>query len=230
MAVSPQVEVIHRVLVLDLKANGVDPVMVQTLSELVATAVSRDPGLAVTSGADLRASMTVEAERQSLGCDTSTCLADLAGALGAEQVVSGSVGKLGELLVVSLTRYDAKKQAAMARENVQAENVAELAPLIETGVARLFGRAAPAPAVVEQQGGSALVPVGGVVAGVGVLVAAVGAAGVGWSWWVQDDAKSLGKDKATAADILIPAIVVGSAGVGIIVIGGAMLGIGLVSE
>lgn len=50
-------------------------------------------GLVVTTPADLRAVLGLERQRQLLGCEGSSCLAELTGALGAEFVVLGQVAR-----------------------------------------------------------------------------------------------------------------------------------------
>lgn len=41
-----------------------------------------------------------------MGCGDSSCLAEIAGAMGAEFVVFGDVGKLGETFVINLNLFD----------------------------------------------------------------------------------------------------------------------------
>jgi hypothetical protein len=226
------------VLVLDLKANGVDAATVNTLTEIVAQAVSRDRNLAVTSGADLRALVKLEEQKQAFGCDESSCLADLAGALGADLIVSGSVGQLGTLQVVSLTLYDAAKQTAIAREKVQAESssMGSLSAAIDATIDRMFGRTSALAAVVaptspdDSGDTSTLVVIGGIVAGVGVVAAGVGGGFAAYSARVQGDKNSSGADKEKAASRMTPALIAAGAGGAVIIVGVALLTVGLLSE
>src|SRR5262245_31856842 len=96
------------VLVLDLEAQGVDVDVARTLTANVAAGFARESALTVTSGADLRSLIDLHATKAATGCSDESCLNELAGALGAELVVSGSVGKLGSMLVVHVSLYDAK--------------------------------------------------------------------------------------------------------------------------
>lgn len=216
----------RRVLVLDLKANGVDADVVRTLSDIVASAVTLERSLAVTSGADVRSLIAVQSDRQSVGCDDSNdgCLADLAGALGADLVVSGSVGRLGDLLVVSVAFYDAAQQAAVGREQVEATNIASLSPLVEDAVARLLGRPVP----VREEAPSALVPVGAIVGGVGVVAGVIGVSVAAWSISVQGDPASVGAVKEQAEGALTPFIIVGGAGAAAVVAGALVAAVGMV--
>lgn len=56
----------------------------------------------------------------SAGCsDDASCLSEIAGALGAQLVVFGAVGKLGEATVVSLNLFDSQKAQALGRVTTQ---------------------------------------------------------------------------------------------------------------
>ncbi len=100
------------VLVLDLQAGEVPAAEVKVLDGLMAASVARtldDAGVAdrhpLHTAAELRALADVEAARSVVGCDpeATSCLAELAGALGARYVVTGTIGKLGEHVVLQLS-------------------------------------------------------------------------------------------------------------------------------
>lgn len=113
--------------VLQLQGNGVSPEYATTVSELLSVELSRFPELRVTNDADLRRMMDLEAEKQSMGCDESSCLLEIASALGTRYVVWGSVGKLGNLVVVTVNLFDSDVQRSVNRESGQAPSI-EKAP------------------------------------------------------------------------------------------------------
>ena len=209
-----KVEGKRRVLVMDLKAQGVAATTVQTIGDVVASAFARDPALLVTSGADLRALVDVEASKRSLDCkEAESCLAEIAGALGADVVVSGSVGKLGDVLVVNLSMFEAATQTSVAKAKVEDADVARLSPKIDAAVAGMLGARAP----------SLLVP-GLVIAGVGVAaVIAGGALGV-LSYPVIVDPKTLGAQKDQAAQLYDVGLVVDGVGL-LAVLGGVVVAV-----
>jgi hypothetical protein len=49
-----------------------------------------------------------------LGCSEAGCMAEIGGALGADRVVHGSLGLVGESLVVNLSALDPKRGQAAA--------------------------------------------------------------------------------------------------------------------
>ena len=66
----------------------------------------------------------LEAEKQSIGCnDDSNCLAELAGALGADLVVYGELGKLGNQYMLQQSLFDTKAGKAITRISVQSESI-----------------------------------------------------------------------------------------------------------
>jgi hypothetical protein len=219
----------RRVLVLDLKSSDGDKVLAATLSLLVAEAVTREPNISVTSGQDLQTLIARSAAKQEIGCDETmeACIAQLADALDADIVVSGTVARLEDEILVSLTAYDSRAQAAIARATARGQTAKDLPRRIDSAVARLFGRVVDAE---ETRPLAALVPIGAVIGAVG----AVGAITFG-SWTVVNNAtlldpQSSGRDKTGARDMYTPvsaltftAVAVGAAGL-------AVAGIGMWAE
>src|SRR5688572_6724178 len=64
------------------------------LTSMVTAALQREPKLDVIAQEDVRRQLTLEAERQSLGCTTESCIAEIVGALGARLAIFGQAGEL----------------------------------------------------------------------------------------------------------------------------------------
>jgi TolB-like protein len=211
----------RRVLVLDMKAQAVDAPTTQTISDVVAHAFARDPNLIVTSGADVRAMLDVEASKQSFEADCAakeSCLAEIAGALGADLVVSGSVGRLGELLIVTISVYDATQQASIAKAKVEDTDIAKISPKIDAAVLEMRGIAN-----TGARSGSPLLLPGIVTAVAGSLVAVAGGVIAGYGYAVQVDPTSSGGQK-DGASIAYP-VGLTTLGVGglVAIVGGALV-------
>lgn len=115
----------NRVLVLDL-GGDVDDESKRAITALVARDIAR-AGFSVLSGEDLRNLAKLEGDKQEAGCaGDESCLADLAGALDARLVVSGFAGRLGSLIVVNLSLFDAHTAESHGRASVEAESLEEL--------------------------------------------------------------------------------------------------------
>jgi hypothetical protein len=120
-----------RVLVLNLESSEVDAGTLRTIGSLVTANLAEVPELDVVSGDDVRRMLQLQGEKESMGCkDDQSCLADIADALGAKLVVFGNVGRLGQILVVSLNLFDAVKMKGVGRAIVEARDLSELPRLL----------------------------------------------------------------------------------------------------
>ena len=190
---------------LDLANNGVEPELAGTLVDVLSTALTGGP-FDVTTAADLRALSNLEADKQALGdCkDSSACIAEIAAALGADILVHGSVGKLGDDILVNLAMFDARKSMAIAREKAQGRDRARLSKKVEVAAARmtaLYEGKTPPPAAADDDGGGLGVPllVGGAAVGVaGAVIAVIGGLGVVGSNSVIESRTTLGPAKEQA--------------------------------
>jgi len=104
-----------KVVVLPLAAlGGVSRETAQLLGDALAGELRRRAGVSVLTQADVGALLGVEKTRQMLGCSESGCMAEIGGALGADRVIHGSLGRVGASLVVNFSALDAKKGDAVA--------------------------------------------------------------------------------------------------------------------
>jgi len=130
-----------KVAVIDVGANGEnksDVEAAKTLTDVLVFEVGKVPGVNVVADAEIKSILGVEQRKQMLGCDEdASCMAELAGALGVDKVVSGSLGRIDSTQVLTLRLIDVK--TARAEQRV-------LEP-IEGGAAKFIGRM---PALVAQ--------------------------------------------------------------------------------
>lgn len=100
----------HQLLVLPLEArHGVDRAQVHSLSDVLVAESRRIPGFRVIAQEDLEKMLSMEVKRQLAGCDATSCLAEIAGGLNADEVLYGSVARLGQKdLVLSVSRINAR--------------------------------------------------------------------------------------------------------------------------
>ena len=183
-----------RLLVLDFSAESDVPAgLVSSVGSLVSAELATYPELDVIANADMRRMVELEGARQQSGCSDASCLAEIAGALGARLVVFGSVGKLGTATVVNLNLFDSVTAQSTGREFVQVKDPSELPRVLPGRVRSLLKRTyaeaslalpaeqlisaeVPAPASAERgplpaillASGVGGVVVGGVLAGVGL--------------------------------------------------------------
>jgi len=94
--------------------GGVPKETAQLLGDALAGELRKRSGISVLTQADLSALLGVEQTRQMLGCTETGCMAEIGGALGADRVVHGSLGRVGDSLVVNLSALDPRRATAVA--------------------------------------------------------------------------------------------------------------------
>jgi TolB-like protein len=163
------------VLLLDLTASDVTETEKRLLTNDVAFALSQYPELNVVTQDDIKQMIDVEAEKQALGCDTASCLSEIAGAMGAQYIVFGGVIQTGERYQADLNLFDSRSARAVARERVRGAKVEEVSDGMPAAIDRLIGplgvesRVSAQPAVDEDAGLPVLGVIGAGVASVGAL-------------------------------------------------------------
>jgi hypothetical protein len=112
------------------------PADVRLLTGVVATAAARDARLDVLTAEDIRTTADLEASKQMLGCEANTsCLVEMANALGAQFIITGTVGTLGRDQVLQLTILDVEAGRAVGRDTLQGADVGVLATAAKQAVA-----------------------------------------------------------------------------------------------
>jgi TolB-like protein len=108
-----------RIAVWDVKivqgTQGLQPSTAEVLTDVVATDLAQTGQVQVIARQDVLAVLGFEKHKAQLGCMEQGCLAEIGGALGADYVVSGQVGRLGDQFRVSLIAVDARSALAVAR-------------------------------------------------------------------------------------------------------------------
>jgi len=128
----------------------------RTVTGLITAAIADLDRFEVLSSADLRNALSLEEQKQQLGCDEadSSCLAELAGALGAELVVFGQLGKLDETYVLNLSLFDSTSTRAVARTSLRDPDLSQLSSQVPAAARELMQDIA----VAEQPSSSPAAP------------------------------------------------------------------------
>ena len=134
--------------VMPLVAKRVPKDTARVLDDILVSAIHRLQRYRVIGTSDIKAMLGLERMKDALGCEDVACAAEIGGALGADFLVSGSVGKLGDELFVSLALIDSARQEPVGRAQVKVAAREELyADAISKAVVELFGK----PPTVEPQ-------------------------------------------------------------------------------
>lgn len=110
----------------------------QAAAEVLVAALSDTGKFDVITKADIKAMLGYEAQAQLLGCGEASCMVDLGGALGAAWLVTGSLGRLGGQLQLSLSLIDTNR-ASVARRASLGLDEGKIQGSIREAVHRLTG-------------------------------------------------------------------------------------------
>ena len=212
-----------RVLVMDLEAISVAPEDADAATRLVAAAAAEVDGVVVMSSADLRRLASLEADRFKAGCDDdASCMAELAGALGAERVLYGSLSRLGSTTTVVLSLYDAQT-TKVTRRSFDVADMGAMPSLLRVSTTELLGGEVKAAAPAAR--GSML---GVATLGTGLGLIAVGAAtGLVAEYAFVQDPDGDGAAKPTWQTVGVAGVVGAAVGLTVAVVGGALMAGGL---
>lgn len=201
-----------------------DAELSRVVTQLVAVELEASGRSKVLSTVDVRQVLALEEQKQLAGCDEASCLAEIAGALGAEEVVFGDIVLLDERFLLTLNLLDVRANESKGRAVVEVQGRDRLPTAVKRGVAQLTGIpvAAEGPDLLLWSGvGTSLV---GAAAATGGVLAAL------WGDSVRSDAQSSGSSKDAGA---VAQLVGGGAfviGAITLTAGAALTGVALLSE
>ena len=131
--------------VLELKPTGLDEATAVNLTEVLAAEVKSIDGTSVVSPADIASMLKMQETKQAFDCEDTTCLAEIGGALGVDQLIVGDVGKVGARYVISLRIVDARRPLALSRVNESFEGLeSQFVAAIRHAARELLGVKSPA--------------------------------------------------------------------------------------
>ncbi len=130
---------VTRIAMLDFKVEGTDPGIGAQLTARFSELIGKRPGVSVIAPDDVRAMLQSEASKQLVGCTDDSCLAEIAGALDADLLISGQVARIVAAYALTVSAVDARQARALGRvtETWQGESIALLELAIPV-VDRLF--------------------------------------------------------------------------------------------
>ncbi len=114
-----------RIAVLDLKDNGVGKDVASLLTGIVTNRIAELGLFEVLSRQDIKNMLTHEQDKMLLGCTEASCLVDIGGALGAKELISGELGRVGNKTVINLQRIDIRAARVVKRTERQFEGTHE---------------------------------------------------------------------------------------------------------
>jgi TolB-like protein len=127
-------------------AGGIEAGVSGPMTEAITTEVAAAGFFDVLSARDVQTLLGAERQRQLLGCsEEGSCLAEMAGALGARFVLSGSLAKLGDTYQLTLQTLDTKKAQPVGRSTRLAKDLTTLHKQLPWAVSEATGTPPPPP-------------------------------------------------------------------------------------
>lgn len=217
------------VLVLDLEAVGASKDDAHFVTAEIAKTLADAGTVEVLTATDLRRLAALESDKQAAGCEQTSCLAELANAMGAQYVVFGSLGRIDRDFVLEMSLFEAANAKNVGRRDARAASLTALHALVPREVHALAGTLLPAYVEPAPDGGGLLIFVG-VVAGVGAAIALIGGGAAGLAAATVLDAKAPASDRNGMKTVGAVSIIGAGLGGAALVVGSATCGVALVLE
>ncbi len=142
-----------RVVVTDLgRSDDVPERLAHIVADSLVAELRKLNGVSVVSMDEVRSMLALEGQRQALACDDgSSCLSELADALGADIVVGGSIATLDGARIFSLRRVDQRRAAVTGQveERLVLAGGEEVLAAIGPAIEKLFPETTLKPGLVR---------------------------------------------------------------------------------
>lgn len=128
----------RRVAVYDLQADGIEPRVGRFVTDSLVVELRKLDGISVISTDEVRALIDHDAQMQLLGCDDGKCQSPVGDALGADEILVGTLSTVAGSSVMTLRRIDHNAARAMAtvtrrlKPSDGEEFLAEVGPVVDT--------------------------------------------------------------------------------------------------
>jgi hypothetical protein len=141
----------QKIVVPQVEVTGVEAQIGTIVTELILDALLNRHGVQALGPTDFKDMLNQEQQKQLLGCDQNSCMAEIAGAMGANLLISGMVGKLGGVHVVTLKLIDTRTARVTSRSSKRFNTIEEMpdavGPLVDELLNAKPRSAAVAPAL-----------------------------------------------------------------------------------
>jgi len=95
--------------------RGIDAGLAAALTDIVQGVYAREADRMVLGPSDLARVLGFEQTKQALGCDDESCLSEIASALDADRLVTGSLDRIGSSYLFVLSEIDARELTPIGR-------------------------------------------------------------------------------------------------------------------
>ena len=156
--------------------RNVDEGLVNLLGELMLTELDKQDEYEIIGYSDIQAMMDNESNKQMLGCDGTSCLAELGEAMGAGLLIHANLGKIGASYLLNVKLIDVTKASVRKRLTRQVSGEEqELIEEMRVAVAELMSVPPPEPLPPPPSEGGPVLPTMMLISGGSIAVIAAGA-------------------------------------------------------
>lgn len=204
------------VLVMDLKyGQGITKDNATVLTREIATELAKVQNVRVQTTEDARVILDVDAQKQLIGCDETSCLAEIASAMGTDTLMFGRLDRVGSKVTLQLTLLDANRATPLSRSSAKDDDVTSI--LVRMDAILLDAKKKLNPAYESPATLTPLMLGGGIgiILGSIALVGGAAAATLGYSQMTDLEASKSSRE-ASRSTLFWPAVGVG-------VLGGALI-------
>lgn len=130
-----------RIAVYDFEIQAIDPKVGAVVTDSVLSEVRKLQGISAIGMDEIRDMLSHEVNKQMLGCEDSTeCMAEIAGALGVDQLVTGRLTKVDEQHVVVVRRIDQNRAKVLDtfEQRLKAGSGEEFLAAVGPAIEKLF--------------------------------------------------------------------------------------------
>jgi hypothetical protein len=130
-----------RVAVYDLTLDGVNPTVGKVVSDSLLGEIRKLQGVSAIGMSEIRDMLSHEASKQLTGCEEDdSCLAEIGGALGVDELITGKLARVDNTHVISLRRLDQRRALVLGAfdQRLTADSGQEFLAALGPAVARLY--------------------------------------------------------------------------------------------
>lgn len=135
------------------KGAGVDDSSYRAVVDSIAGEVRQVTHAQLITPEEIKTLLSAEEQKQLLGCTAESCYAEIGGALGAERILSGSIGKTGQSFILFIKAVHTKKigDVKQVSRRFKGGSIDDVLDAIPGAVKELFGSSAPPPAATTAE-------------------------------------------------------------------------------
>ncbi len=139
--------------------RDIDPGIIRLLNELLLTEFNRTRRYVVIGNTDIGSLLSLEQQKDLLGCNDTRCLVEVGGALNADYLASANIGRIGSYFLLNVKIIRVSNGEVVQRWSEQVEGIEDkLMNAVRKSVSAVSGVSLPPPSATAAADGSDAAP------------------------------------------------------------------------